>query len=428
MKFKKIIFLLFAGTLFISLCSGQTPDSIYQSNIKSVTFYNYGDNLSMPVVNLNSGDQTELHFDDMDGDVKYYYYTFQICNQDWTPANMSEFDFIKGFTQMRINTYRRSNVTYSKYTHYQAMLPDRSCMPSRSGNYIVKVFLDGDTSKLAFTRRLLVLDNKSIIKAQVNQPFTPQYFRTHQKVQFSINISGLNSFTPNQEIKVVILQNHRWDNALMNISPTFIRGNLLEYNTEENTVFPAGKEWRWLDVRDFHLQSDRVLRADYFKNSTEVYLKPDLDRTSLRYVYYADLNGNFYIDNTMGLNPLWQADYATVHFVFTPPDNNPFPDRDVYLAGKLTDYALTDSLKMKFNAETGNYETKLFLKQGYYNYTYQAVNKNNPADRINFEGNYYETENEYTILVYYRSFTGRSDELIGVGKINSRSDRPGFGF
>jgi hypothetical protein len=214
---------------------------------------------------------------------------------------------------------------------------------------------------------------------------------------------------------------------LTNIAPTFIRGNQLEYNTE-NTVFPGEKEWRWLDIRDFHLQSDRVVHADYFKNSTEVYLKPDLDRSSLRYIYYADLNGNFYIDNTLGLNPLWQSDYGTVHFSFAPPDNNALPDRDIYLVGKLTDYALTDSLKMKFNAEKGFYETKLFLKQGYYNYTYLAINKNNPADRIDFEGNYYETENEYTILVYYRSFTDRADELIGVARINSRSDRPGFSF
>lgn len=428
MKFVSIIALLLIGKLFMISTFGQNPDSIYNSNIKTVTFYNFGDKLSLASVNLNSNEQVELHFDDMDADVKYYYYTFQICNQDWTPVNMSEFDYIKGFTQMRITTYRRSSIAYTRYTHYQAMLPDRNCMPSRSGNYIVKVFLDGDPSKLVLTRRLLVLDNKSIIKAQVTQPYTPQYYRTHQKVQFSVNITGLNTLTANQEVKVVVLQNHRWDNALRSISPTFIRGNLLEYNTEENTVFPAGKEWRWLDIRDFHLQSDRVERADYNKQSTEIYVKPDVDRTSLRYLYYSDLNGNFIIDNTLSLNPYWQSDYATVHFTFAPPDNAPYRNRDLYLLGKLTDYALTDSIKMNFNAEKQVYETKLFLKQGYYSYAYVSVNQNNPTDRVELEGNYYETENEYTILVYYKSFTGRSDELIGIGKINSRSDRPGFSF
>jgi hypothetical protein len=427
MKFRKITILTLT-LLFTLNCFSQIPDHIYQPNIKTVTLYNYGDNLSLAAINLNSNDQVELHFDDMDADVKYYYYTFQICNQDWTPATMSEFDYIKGYTQMRITTYRRSSIAYTNYTHYQAMLPDRNCMPSRSGNYLIKVFLDGDTSKLAFTRRLLVLDNKSIVKAQVTQPFTPQYYRSHQKVQFSVNVTGLNTFTANQDIKVVILQNHRWDNALHNITPTFIRGNLLEYNTEENTVFPAGKEWRWLDIRDFRLQSDRVLRADYNKKSTDIYVKPDVDRNGLKYIYYSDLNGGFLIENTETLNPFWQSDYATVHFTFAPPDQSPYPNRDLYLIGKLTDYSLTDSIKMKFDGEKGIYETKLLLKQGYYNYAYVAVNPANPADRAELEGNYFETENEYTILVYYRSFTGRSDELIGIGRINSRTDKPGFSF
>jgi hypothetical protein len=428
MKFVSILSLLLIGKLFTINTSAQNPDSIYYNNIKTVTFFNYGDKQSLAAINLNGNDQVELHFDDMNGDVKYYYYTYQICDQNWQPIQMSEFDYIKGYTQMRITTYRRSSIAYTKYTHYQAMLPDRNCVPSRSGNYIVKVFLDGDTSRLAFTRRLLVLDNKSIIKAQITQPFTPQYYRSHQKVQFTVNITGLNSLSANQEVKVVVLQNHRWDNALVGVRPTFIRGNVLEYNNEESTVFPAGKEWRWLDIRDFHLQSDRVERADYNKRSTEIYVKPDVDRTSLRYLYYADLNGNFLIDNTENLNPYWESDYATVHFKFVPPDGFPYPNRDLYLIGKLTDYSLTDSIKMNFNEEKQVYETKLLLKQGYYSYAYVSVNPSNHADRVELEGNYYETENEYTILVYYKSFTDRSDQLIGIGKINSRMDRPGFSF
>src|SRR6476660_6839877 len=74
----------------------QAADSIFYPNIKTVRFHNYGDQLSLPLVNLNSNDQVELHFDDMDADVKYYYYTFQLCNNDWKPVGLSQFDYIKG--------------------------------------------------------------------------------------------------------------------------------------------------------------------------------------------------------------------------------------------------------------------------------------------------------------------------------------------
>lgn len=422
---KNILIIIFILSYFATLA--QTADRIYADNIKTVRFHNYGDQLSLPVINLNSNDLTELHFDDLDVNVKYYYYTFQLCNNDWQPVNLSQFDYIKGFTQMRINNYRFSSIAFTRYTHYVATIPERNCVPTRSGNYLVKVFLDADTSKLVFTRRLLVLNNKSTIGARVTQPFLPEYFRTHQKIQFNVNITGLNTYSATQQVKVVILQNNRWDNALINIPPTFIRGTSLEYNTE-NIVFPAGKEWRWLDIRDFHLQSDRVDSADYKKNSTEIFVRPDAERQGEKYIYYRDLNGLYTVETTQSINPYWQSDYAMVHFTFMPPNGNAYANNDIYLFGQLTNYNAADSLKMKFNPDKRIYETQLFLKQGYYSYTYIGVDKKNAASYREVDGNYYETENTYTILVYFRDFAGRADELIGVATVNSRTDNPGFSF
>lgn len=410
------------------MSSAQVADSIYKPNIKTVRLYNSGNQLSLPIINLNTNDQVELHFDDLDADVKYYYYTYQLCNRDWTPVNISQFDYLKGFTQSRINNYRFASIAYTKYTHYQAILPERNSYPIKSGNYLLKVYLDGDTSKVAFTKRLLVVDNKSTIAARITQPFSPQYFRSHQRLEFNVNINGLNTFSAAQQVKVVILQNNRWDNAATEIAPAFVRGNSLEYNTENNLIFPAGKEWRWLDLRDFHLQSDRVKTANYNKNSTEIFLRNDIDRSPERYIYFHDLNGMYTVETTQGINPFWQSDYATVHFNFSPPNSSPYPGRDIYLFGQLTNYAFTDSTKMQFNPDKGIYETHLFLKQGYYNYTYVAVDRNNFADRQELEGNYFETENLYTILVYYKSFADRSDELIGAATIDSRNDKPMFGY
>ena len=431
MKSKKIaVFILFHVVFLFSskYIIAQSPDSIYVNNIKTVRLYNYGNQLSFPVINLNSSNQVELHYDDMDADVKYYYYTYQLCNNDWTPVNLSQFDYIKGFTQLRISNYRFSSIALTRYTHYQAVIPDRSSYPTRSGNYLIKVYLNGDTSQLAFTKRLMVVDNKASIIAKVTQPFAPEFFRTHQKVQFTVDVKGLDAFNAGQQLKVVILQNYRWDNSLKNILPTFIRGTTLEYNSESIGIFPGGKEWRWLDLTDFHLQSDRVLTADYNKKSTEVFLRPDGPGEGQRYVYYRDYNGMYIIQAIRGINPFWEGDYATVHFSFVPPNSIAYTNKDIYLFGQLTNYNYADSLKMNFNQDKGIYETHLFMKQGYYDYTYISVDKNNPANRGEMDGNYYESENLYTILVYYKSFVGRADELIGVATFDSRTDKPGLSF
>src|SRR5665647_2817842 len=211
-----LFFLFFGYNL-----SAQTPDSIYTNNITTVRLYNYGNQLTLPIINLNSNEQVELDFDDLDADVKYYYYTYQLCNSDWTPVDLSQFDYIKGFTQLRISNYHFSSIALTRYTHYQAVIPDASCHPTRSGNYILKVFLNGDTSKLAFTKRFMVVDNKASILARVIQPYAPDLFQTHQRLQFTVAFQGLDVFNAGQQIKVVILQNYRWDNAcLLYTSPS----------------------------------------------------------------------------------------------------------------------------------------------------------------------------------------------------------------
>ena len=283
-------------------------------------------------------------------------------------------------------------------------------------------------SKIVFTRRFLVIEQRSDIAVQIQQPFNGQYFKTHQKIQFSINTMKLNMVNAMQQVRVCILQNDRWDNALSDIRPTFIRQGMLEYNTE-NCIFPAGREWRWLDLRSFRLQSDRVDHANYTKQSTEIFVKPDLDRSQQRFVFYRDYDGRYSNDILENINPLWQSDYATVHFSYVPPGNLPFRNQDVYLLGELTNYGDIDSARMHFNTEKGMYETSLFLKQGYYDYCY--VTKETPASSPSFEfteGNYWDTENNYTLLVYYRPIGGRADELIGYSRFNSLNGRQGLGF
>jgi hypothetical protein len=417
---------LFLFILFFCLQSF-SQDGIKMPNIHGVKLYVQGNQLSYPIIGLNSNDMLELHFDDLDGYVKTYYSTFELRNADWSPVNLSTFDYLRGYSQVRLTQYRASSVALTKYIHYQAILPDRNCIPTKSGNYLLKVFLDGDTSKLAFACKVLIVDKQVEIGAQIQQPFNSELNRTHQKVQFVVHNKRLLNFqNPAQQLKVVLLQNFRWDNAKRNIQPTFIRSNSLEFNAENDAVFPAGKEYRWADLRSFRFQSERVFSAEISKTGNQVILQPDGERGQLRYLRFTDYNGFFYIESADASNPWWQGDYANVHFTFVPNGNQPYPDKEVYLVGELTRYNMDNGSAMTYNAEKGVYEKTLFLKQGYYTYTYVTKDvKNRKAEALTeqTDGNYWETENDYTVLVYYRSFSGRHDELIGLTTVNSLNSR-----
>ncbi len=427
-RFQHLLFLSCLAMLISMRIQAQVVERTYAPYICTAQLFPAGNQQGLPVYTLNSGGRLQLEFDDIEGNIKGYYYTLVLCDYNWQPVNLNPFDYIKGFTQNRISTYRYSSIAFTRYTHYQATIPQTNSEPIRSGNYLLKVYLDGDTTKLVFTKQMMVLDPKASITAQVVQPFTPQLFSTHQKLRFSANIKDINSFSAAQQVKVVILQNNRWDMSQRDIPPTFVRGTTLEYNSENIAIFPGGKEWRWLDLRSLRLQSDRIDSGRYTKTSTELFLKTDIDRTGQRYVYFPDYNGMYNIVTYESINPFWQGDYAKVHFNFARPDGLPYPDQDIYLAGQFTNFEISDKWKMNYSLETGKYESTAFLKQGYYNYTYIAVDKKDPSRKQELEGNYWETENAYTVLIYYKSFTDRCDQLIGVSSINSRTDKPGFSF
>lgn len=419
--------------LFLFLCidlTGQRePDRIYMEGIRTVKLFQQNDQQSIPLIRLNGGDVLELHFDDMAGYAKNFFYTYQLCNADWTPAMLNPFDYIKGFTQNRLTQYRMSSIATTKYMHYQALLPDRSSTPTKSGNYLLKVFLDGDTSKLAFTKRMMVVDDRVNVGARISQPFNNSLIRTHQKIQVTVATKDLNIMSPQQQTRLVIIQNNRWQDAATGLQPAFIRGNVLEYNGEQDALFPAGKEYRWADLRSFRFESDRVDKVDRSNVPNRITIKPDLVRNDLRYAFFNDRNGWNEIGTTESINPWWQGDYAFVDFTLVPSNLKPFDGKDVFIMGEFTANQSSDSALMQFDTEKGVYRKTLFLKQGYYSYNYVTKEKNRKgikSDPSLTEGNYWETENDYLILFYFRPLSGRHDELVGISRLNSRNFGSGF--
>lgn len=418
-------------SIFFSLqsFSQHAPDAVYSQSIKTAKLFLQNNQLSMPIINLNSFDLMELHFDDMDAYAKNYFYTFQLCNADWSVADINPFDYLKGFTQNRITQYRPSSIALVKYMHYQAILPEKNCVPTKSGNYLLKVFLNSDTNQLAFVKRFFVVESKTAIGAQLLQPFNANQFKTHQKIQFSINTQKLNVFNPQQQVKVLLMQNNRWDNARFISRPAFIRNNQLEYDGEADGIFSAAKEYRWIDLRSFRFQSDRIEKASINATNTDVILKADGNRVNERYLYYRDFNGFYEIVTTDLVNNWWQSDYAKVKFTYVPNNNQPFAGQDVFVLGELTQNTLSQAGRMEYNATKGVYEKEFLLKQGIYSYMYVTKPKNgalNTAQTSQTEGDYWETENVYNILVYFRSFNGRHDELLGFTTVNTGVRREGF--
>jgi len=406
--------LLLLFTCFNSFAQSPYENNTFNPAIKSVEFYNTAKQASFPSINLGTKDQVLLAFDDLRGGNRTYNYTIEHCDENWNSSNISTAEYLTGFTDDRILDYSYSSGTNQKYTHYALKLPNENIAPKISGNYIVKVYENGDQSKLILTRKLYVVGTRlSMIADIVPSTFARQ---TNQKINFQISYGNLPVQNPNSDLKVFIMQNARTETGIFTTQPTSIRGAQLVYDGVNINDFPGHNEFRHFDTRSLKLNSDRVSHI-YHDTAYTVVLLGDPVRNNPNYSFQYDNNGNFFILNQDGTDPKRDADYAHVYFSFAA--NKTPQEGSAYIVGKFNDYKLDSRSKLDFEPIKGRFMTDLFLKQGVYDYQYIWVDKSNKPDDVLFEGSYFETENDYQVLVYYRPFSARWTELVGYRLLNN---------
>jgi len=410
---------LFLLLIISAKAFSQTPqydNNIFNPAIKSVQFYNTKKNPSFPLIKLNSGEQVELEFDDIRGGSHYYYYTLEHCDGDWNSSNLSPTEYLKSFNDDKILDYSYSSATFQKYTHYTIKFPNDNIAPKISGNYILKVYEDDDQTKMILTRKFYVMNDQVSISANIVPSGDISNRQSNQKINFQLNYGALKVQNPNTDIRTWVMQNGRDETGQFTTQVQYIRGTQLIYEDLNTNDFPGRNEFRHFDFRSLKLNSENVAHI-YKDTANTVVMLTDKSRNNPNYTFLYDNDGKYYILNQEGSNPTLDADYAHLYFSFSTTKTD--ADGSLYLVGKFNDYKLDEHSKMDFDSR-GKFYSHLFLKQGVYDYIYVWVDKTTQKpDDILFEGSYFETENNYQLLVYYRPPTARWEELVGYSVVNS---------
>ena len=288
----------------------------YKPTIQTIQLHESSFDANPAILELNSGNLLELSFDDLDFDKKSYSISFEHCTANWETSNLMPTEFINGFFEANILNYSFSTNTIQKYTHYSITFPQANINFTKSGNYIVYVYQDNDKEKLILTKRFMIFENKVTLLATTRQAMGNDEQYEKQHIEFSILNSGYELTNPFTDLKVVITQNNRWDNAVNDIKPTFVEPTKLTYSLDDKSTFNGGNEFRYFDSRSLRTYTERV--NNIYRDSSYVYhlqLKMDESKANKNYSFYNDLNGGFLIKNKdMTGSPDIDADYAWVHF------------------------------------------------------------------------------------------------------------------
>ncbi|GAB2767717.1 DUF5103 domain-containing protein [Rhabdobacter roseus] len=416
-RFRFLLFLLFLSTLAHAQTSDvKLEDYIYNEAIKTVLLYPASDRpenptrlIGPPLVALEGTRPLVLEFDDLTADYRGFRAKLIHCNADWTKSALNDIEYTFEFNDYPITDFQQSFSTKVPYYHYRLEVP----RVKLSGNYVLAVYSERDRRPV-LSRRFMVYQTKVRIAAQARFSQGIQQQFSDQQIDFSIDYKGYPLVSPQNDLKVVMRQNFRWDRAKSNFKPTNVRpfDQVLEYQffNLENT-FRGGNEFRYFDSRTLAARGFGVYELERLSEYTRLVLTPDKLRSDGSYLQMDDLNGQYLVDHRESGRGSVEADYTPVVFTLRIAE---VPDATLYVNGGFNLWQLNDLNRMEYNPDLQAYHAVLLLKQGVVNYNYAVVNTaSGLADEAYVEGNFAATENDYDILVYHRPPAGRSDLLIG---------------
>lgn len=407
-------FLIFMLCLWLSVAGRAQRNRILNPDIASLQVVAGNNWLSMPVIDLGEGVPVNIAFDDLTHEYRRYAYKVEHCNADWsTSGDLFVSDYIDGFNADNVIEHVEQSInTNVLYTHYRFQIPNERCKLKMSGNYRVTIYDANDDDKAVAECCFMVVEPRMGIKLSVDANTDKGINSRWQQVAMEVKYGGGLSVTDVQrQIYTVVMQNGRWDNAVVNAKPQFVMGDGLRWSHNAQLVFEAGNEYRKFEMLDVRQANMGVEKIDWDGEAYHAYLWPDEPRGS--YVFDEDANGAFYIRNGDNRENNSTSEYIHVHFTL----RSPRLAGDVFVNGVWTNDQLSAPYKMQFDEGAQCYRLSLLLKQGYYSYQYVWQQSNGQIATVPSEGSFYQTENRYQALVYYRKMGERADRLVGFAEI-----------
>lgn len=336
-------------------------------------------------------------------------------------------EYIRGFTTQDISGYEHSLNTSREYTHYWFDFPNEDMALTKSGNYRLSIYEDGNPENKVAEIDFCVVEPMVKIDAQVRSHTDIEFNGRYQQVDVDVSLQhSAVSFQPS-EFKVMVMQNNRLDNAVTMTQPTFVEPNRLRYINNKALIFEAGNEYHHFDAFSCFYAGYGIDRVFYEVGDYHAILLPN-EITSGQYIHEFDSDGRFVVNAERTSDSDTEAEYMWVYW--TLPAETPWFDGAVYVGGDIFCNEMSLRNRMQYDNDAKCYWLTALVKQGGYDYQYWFVPKashqpsavsHQKTTTQRVDGSYWQTENEYTIYVYWKPFGARYERLVGIQTIRSNA-------
>ncbi len=404
----KITLYLFLFTAITAFSQSYTSvDTVYTSQIQSVKVYDDS------FIRLDANDFLEIEFDWMGESPAYIYFIIEHCDRNWNPSPLQKSEYLEGFDDSEIRDYEFVQARHSAYYHYRLSLPNRNVQFRKSGNYLVHLYNSSQNEPL-ITRRIVVYEDLVQVKPTILRGTDIQAL---QALDIKVDLKKHKVRDPKMDMAISVLQNGNWYTAQTDLRSNFFMSNELIYQRND-VQFSAGKDYRTLDARFLRTKGRQIEEVNQYEDGFEILKYPDRPLKLQNILTDQDLNGNYFYQNgdeprsRLRIHELQYVDISLALENFLPGTN-----QEIYVVGGFTNWQCLPQYQLKYLDTDELWEAYFPLKQGLYDYSYAI--RNNRTGEVNYydvDGNWYETQNLYQIIVYQKTWEASSyDRVIGVG-------------
>ena len=406
---------IYITTFLLSGLSVFGRSVVYSDQIKTLQVVVNQDWLSLPIMTLGKDDVLNVSFDELSHDYHRYLYRLEHCEADWLPSEgLFESDWLSGFNNNPIEDYENSLNTTVLYTHYHLQIPNSRCQLRMSGNYRLHI-IDEETEEEVACAEFRVVEPLVNLGLSVTTNTDIDHNLSHQQVSMTLKLNNLNVTNPTEQLRTVVMQNGREDTQRQDPKPTYTRRDQIQWEHNRELIFDAGNEYHKFEVLDVSHPTMGLERIVWDGKNYHAY--PFVNEPRHNYVYDEDADGAFYIRNSDNIENERTCDYVYVHYKLCPAEE--LADAEVSIEGLWTTEA-PEKYMMTYDENDRSYQAVILQKQGYYSYLYKLADAEGRTRILPEEGSFFETENRYQALVFYKPIGGRTWLLVGYQQVTLR--------
>ncbi|MBR1448108.1 MAG: DUF5103 domain-containing protein [Prevotella sp.] len=389
---------------------------VWSPNVKGLQVIVNDDFEALPILTLNSDDRLTIGFDELSHRYQRFTYRLEPCNPDWTPTEgLFDSDWLVGFNDLPIEDYENSLNTTTLYTHYELTFPNRECQLKMSGNYRLHI-VDEDGEE-AVTVELRVVEPLMNVGLSATTNTDLGLNTRYQQVAMTVLYGSLRVTRPDEQIQTLVMQNGREDNMKVNVKPNLTMPQSLKWEYNRGLIFDAGNEYHKFEVLDPTHPTMGLATVRWDEDTRTWHALPVPCEPRRNYLYDEDANGAFLLRNSDNYESERTSEYVYVHYRLQPARH--YGDGQVVVSGRWATEA-PEQYVMEYDEASQSYNATVMQKLGYYNYQLLLVDMDGTTHPLPEEGSFYETENTYQALVYYKGTGERSWRLVGYQEITLR--------